>query len=400
MSLHDEITRWSRNIQTTSYAMSIGELSSLYVDHELDLQPHLQRFFRWNTYQQTRLIESILLGIPLPPIFIYQTENWRWEVIDGVQRLSTIFQFMGLLDDEHGKRIDPLYLEKAEYLPSLQGKMWRDWDKEDDDDEREDDEHYLTMAQRLAIRRTKLDIIILREHGEWEARYELFYRLNRGGTILSDQEVRNFLVAMIDSTFLEFMKDLASLPQFQQCIAIPHAAFSAQFDTELVTKFLVYRHCLLDEIKEANKIGKFLTNKIMEFSENSPFDKEEERDIFEKTCNLLLGCLHQQAFVEFNPQTARFTGRFSVAAYEAIIVGLASHIAWWGAEQHERLIATVKSLWSNQRFLTQAMLPIQERTPEMVAEAIEIGRTLFDQAEHASEQPSQKTEEPQESNNT
>ena len=375
MSLQDEIQHLKQNIQITNYAMSIGELSSLYIEGELDLQPRLQRFFRWNEYQQTRLVESILLGIPLPPIFVYQAENGRWEVIDGVQRLSTIFQFMGILEDENGQRIDALRLEESEYLPSLQGKTWKDWEKDDDDDVESEDA--FTMSQRLEIRRTKFDLIILREYGEWEARYELFYRLNRGGTILSDQEVRNFLVAMIDSSFLDFLKDLASFPQFQECLAIPHAVFSAQFDTELVTKFLVYRHSSNHDIRTTNRIGKFLTKAIMEYCKDPAFNRQHEHETFKKVFNLLRSFLQQDAFVEFEPEAKQFTGRFSVAAYEAIVIGLASTIEWWDAEKSDHLTAAIQALWTHPHFQAQALASPNERTPEMVAEALEIGQTVF-----------------------
>lgn len=376
MALQDEIQTWERHIQTTNYAMSIGELSSLYVDGELDLQPHLQRFFRWNEYQQTRLIESILLGIPLPPIFMYQTDEGNWEVIDGVQRLSTIFQFMGILEGENGQQVTPLRLEKAEYLPSLQGKTWKDWESEEEDREKE---HIFTMTQRLKIRRTKLDMIILREHGEWKARYELFYRLNRGGTILSDQEVRNFLVAMIDTAFLDFMKTLTEFAPFQECLAIPLSVFSAQFDMELVTKFIVYRHRSIQDIRSTNKIGKFLTNALMKLCEESIVELEKEREIFEKTFSLLRDSLQQQAFVEFDPETGQFTNRFSVAAYEAIVAGVTSTIEWWDSEKSTCLTEAIQSLWTHSEFRAQALNPPDKRTPDMVAEALEVGKTVFQQ---------------------
>ncbi len=66
-------------------------LNNLYTDNELDLHPEFQRFFRWKPSQKSRFIESLLIGIPIPSIFVYQREDGVWDVIDGVQRLSTIF---------------------------------------------------------------------------------------------------------------------------------------------------------------------------------------------------------------------------------------------------------------------------------------------------------------------
>ena len=79
MSLQAEIDRASANINTDAYAMSIGEVINLYRDGELVIRPAFQRLFRWTTYQKSRLIESILLGIPIPSIFVSHatTESGR-----------------------------------------------------------------------------------------------------------------------------------------------------------------------------------------------------------------------------------------------------------------------------------------------------------------------------------
>jgi uncharacterized protein with ParB-like and HNH nuclease domain len=102
MGLNEEIAAGSRQLKTDGYPMSIGELVNLYKDGELDLHPDFQRFFRWDDTQKSRLIESVLLGIPLPSVFVFQRKDGVWDVIDGVQRLSTIFQFLGILKDPAG----------------------------------------------------------------------------------------------------------------------------------------------------------------------------------------------------------------------------------------------------------------------------------------------------------
>jgi uncharacterized protein with ParB-like and HNH nuclease domain len=102
MALQDEIAKQSSTIKTDSYSMSIGELLNLYRDEELDIHPEFQRIYRWTDTQKTRLIESLLLGIPIPPVFVAQRHDGVWDVVDGVQRLSTIFQFIGELKDDNG----------------------------------------------------------------------------------------------------------------------------------------------------------------------------------------------------------------------------------------------------------------------------------------------------------
>lgn len=74
-NLSDKIKELKKEIVSDSYSMSIGELISLYSDEELDIHPRFQRLFRWSPYQKTRFIESILLNIPIPPIFVSQNEE-------------------------------------------------------------------------------------------------------------------------------------------------------------------------------------------------------------------------------------------------------------------------------------------------------------------------------------
>jgi hypothetical protein len=126
MTLQDEIDKARAEIRTDGYPVSIGEWISLYERKELDIHPEFQRFFRWSPKQKSRLIESILLGIPIPPIFVAQRPDGVWDVVDGLQRLSTIFQFAGILRDEGGNLIEPLTLEPTKYLPSLGGHRWDD----------------------------------------------------------------------------------------------------------------------------------------------------------------------------------------------------------------------------------------------------------------------------------
>lgn len=109
----------TKEIRTDSYPMSIGELVGLFRDGKLYIHPAFQRFFRWLPLQKSKFIESFLLGIPIPPIFVSQRANGIWDVIDGVQRISTILEFMGLLRDKDGNSLPASTLIGTEYFPSL-----------------------------------------------------------------------------------------------------------------------------------------------------------------------------------------------------------------------------------------------------------------------------------------
>src|SRR5271157_2941167 len=109
--LETQLSDARRAISSDGYPMSVGELTNLYRSGELQIRPEFQRLFRWSNLQKSRLVESILLGIPLPSIFVAQTEGGTWELVDGLQRISTILRLQGELLDKDGKKIKGLVMD-------------------------------------------------------------------------------------------------------------------------------------------------------------------------------------------------------------------------------------------------------------------------------------------------
>jgi uncharacterized protein with ParB-like and HNH nuclease domain len=97
--LKDEIDNGQRLVKTDAYQLSIGEIVNMYRSSEFVINPDFQRLFRWEIGQKAKLIESLLLGIPIPSIFVFEKEDSTWELIDGLQRISTLLEFMGLLNE-------------------------------------------------------------------------------------------------------------------------------------------------------------------------------------------------------------------------------------------------------------------------------------------------------------
>lgn len=125
MTLEDEIAKASLQVSTDSFSLTIGELVNMYREGDITISPDFQRLFRWDIERKSRLIESLLVRIPLPPIFIFELSDSKWEVIDGLQRLSTILEFMGeLKDPDGGDNIFPKSLVGTQYLPKLRGAFW------------------------------------------------------------------------------------------------------------------------------------------------------------------------------------------------------------------------------------------------------------------------------------
>ena len=87
-------------LKTIKLDMSFGELANYYEDSTLIIRPEYQRLFRWKEEQKSRLVESLLLGLPIPSIFISENKEGKWELVDGLQRVSTVISFMGLMKKE------------------------------------------------------------------------------------------------------------------------------------------------------------------------------------------------------------------------------------------------------------------------------------------------------------
>src|ERR1700719_4477455 len=222
-----------------------------------------QRFFRWSLRQKSRLIESLLLGIPIPQIFVAQRPDGVWDVVDGLQRLSTIFEFSGILLDEKKKKLSPLTLEATTYLPSLGQRRWEDLKHPDQS---------LTSPQRLLIKRAQINVSIILKESDEMAKYELFQRLNTGGSMLSDQEVRNSILVMMKPDLYRWLRDLSVDKNFVTCTALSERSIDEQYDMELVLRFVVFRRIPANELKAIGDLGEFLTDKAKMIAQDKAFD--------------------------------------------------------------------------------------------------------------------------------
>ena len=223
--LEQQVATARRQIVADGYDMSIGELISLYRNNELIINPVYQRLFRWDASQKTRFIESLLLGIPIPPIFVFQKPDGVWELIDGLQRVSTVLEFVGVLKGPDGQPVPPSELEGTNLLPDLANVRWAP---------REDaDPASMTVAQQLELKRARLRVEILKKESDEEAKFELFQRLNTGGSRLSDQEVRNCVLVMVSPDFYAWLTKLASSADFETTVTLTESAKKEQKHIEL-----------------------------------------------------------------------------------------------------------------------------------------------------------------------
>ncbi|MSZ77004.1 MAG: DUF262 domain-containing protein [Actinobacteria bacterium] len=345
--------------------MSIGEITNLYRDGELDVHPEFQRIFRWDDLQKTRLIESLLLGIPLPSIFVAQTEDGAWDVVDGVQRLSTILQFQGLLKDDEEQVVPPLVLNGTQLLPSLAGKVW----------ESEDVAISLTQAQRLDLKRAKLDLKIVKRESSAESKYDLFQRLNSYGSQATPQEVRSCILIGTDRSFYTWLRELAESEDFLSTLALSERLISEQYNYELALRFIVLRRADAATIASIGNLGEFLTAQSVNLALDPSFDRAGEREAFLKTFRLLNETSGDSAFKRWSGTKDKFEGAFLNTAFEVIGMGLGHNIDAYSAADETTAVERAKEFWLDQRYAAGFATGVRADT--RMARTVPLGRDLF-----------------------
>ncbi len=304
--LESALDRAKKNVKTDSYAMSIGELISMYERGELILQPEYQRYFRWDETQKSRLIESILIGLPLPTFFVASNEEGNWEVVDGMQRLSTIFDFMGELSDTQKgaqgyKPFDTLE-DSLFYVKEFGDKKWSDFSR----------------RTQLEFKRSKVQITILMRTNHSDVKYEMFQRLN-SGTAISPQELRNAILAAKNPNMLQWLDNLAHDECFVQVAVLSEQQKDTRFDMELVLRFFLLLANDFAEIKKHSSVDMFLTHEVRVLAENENFDFAHKEQLFKNTFQTILEEGGKNVFKGGNKH-------FTLPLFEAIALGIAQNI--------------------------------------------------------------------------
>jgi hypothetical protein len=341
MPLDDEIALARREIVSDGYDMSIGELINLYKDNEIRIHPEFQRLFRWDPTRKTRFIESILLGLPLPPIFVYQDADGIWELIDGLQRLSTIFEFVGVLQNDAGALRPPTALEGTRFLPSLANKKWASISDEAGDG--------IGSSQQLQIKRARMRVEILKQESDPQAKYELFQRLNTGGDNLSEQEIRNCVGVMLNSPFQKWLVELSDVPEFRRTISQTDVAIERQVQVELVLRFFAFRHVAY---KSGLDVHEYLDDALIKIATSKEFNSKAEKDIFLRTFVLLSDAMGESAFKRWNGN--EFGGKFLMSVFEVVANGVSQNInaitELGDTKAQEFVRSKCISLWENEIF--------------------------------------------------
>ena len=259
-----------------------------------------------------------------------------------------------------------LTLQKTKYLPSLGGKTW------DNDNE----EHSFEQTQRLYIKRARIDVIIILAGSSEASKYELFQRLNTGGSELSDQELRNCILISIDPDAYRWLEALATDNDFPSLLSLTERLQSRQYHLELVLRFILLYDASTQDLSDITDIGEYITDRMTELAIGHKLVSEATRDIFRRTFAVIAQTLRSQAFQRFDANDNRFTGSFLISAFEAVSLGIAENIDAWEQQRDQQtaLQTAIQRLWRDNVFTGNIGSGIRasQRVPRIVPRGREI----------------------------
>jgi hypothetical protein len=223
MDTQDRITSRFTNAQDRlvlqASDLSLETIAAMVDRWAIDVAPEFQRRERWDVKQQSSLIESFLLNVPVPPVYLMEDDFGTYSVIDGKQRITTIRDFMR----------NVLVLKDLETFKEIEGLRFRD----------------LPRALRNALDvRPYLRVVTLLKQSDPGLKYEVFTRLNMGGEPLNAQEIRN---VVFRGPLNDLLLDLAKHPFLHLQLKIRNVkspAFMQMSDVEFVLRFLTLRGSL------------------------------------------------------------------------------------------------------------------------------------------------------------
>lgn len=242
-------------------------LLSTRIDHgEIDLAPDFQRLARiWDKGRKGRLIESILLRIPLPVFYVASDMQESWSVVDGLQRLTTIHDYMK----------DEFELSGLEYLVQFNGSKFAK----------------LPRSMQRRIEETELVINIIQPGTPEEVMFNIFSRINTGGLTLNGQEIRH---ALNKGPARNLLKELAGSTQFHDATA-GSISDMRMAGRECVLRFLAFRFTRWDEYV-TNDLDGFLNAAMQRINRLSEQELQGYRADFERAMETATAVFGNDAF--------------------------------------------------------------------------------------------------------
>src|SRR5688572_3286874 len=242
----------SEPVSSQPHDWTISTIRDKYDRGQINLQPHYQREYVWELKPElpSRLIESILLEIPIPPLYFVRLNTGKIEVVDGQQRLTTLIRFV----------TNKFRLQKLQKLSSLNGKLYKE----------------LSEQEQEKISDATIRSIVINAGKNLELRYEIFERLNRGAMALNEQEIRN---CAYRGLFCDLLAELEQDANWRKVKGgdTPERRF---VEREMMLRFFAFA----DRIEHyGGNLKKFLNDYMSKYAPNDPNKIAELSSLFRQT---------------------------------------------------------------------------------------------------------------------
>lgn len=283
--LRDEIRRRMLRMRTEMVQAPVERLITDFLDGRIVVDPSYRTLFRWSPGRQSRLIESLLLELPVPTLTVMELESVdALALVDGLNRLFSIIHFVKGHPDHPSDR---LRLVDCDIVPRLNGSTFES----------------LPEQLRLRIVRSPLRLDVLSRDADAQLHYSMFKRLNSTIGSPSEHEVRECAIRLLGQNFLDFSAALSRLPEFVMCTMHLHGSRRVRgYDRELALRFLAFRNFRHDYRGDRSD---FLSEFMEAVTEGKvPLDESRERAVFGKTFQILGATLGDNAFTLLNAQGA------------------------------------------------------------------------------------------------
>jgi hypothetical protein len=288
-----------RRVKTEKSDLPVDTIFHWVSRGKINPQPEFQRYFIWNEVKASRLIESLLLEIPIPVIYVAEEKNKSYSVVDGQQRITSISSYInGKFPDGKDFRLSGLQV-----LDELNGKLFKE----------------LTKDFQEAILSAIIRLIIINQDSDQDVKFEVFERLNLGAVKLNDQELRN---SIYRGKYNNLLRDLSWNQHMLKIMGAtqPHYRMA---DRQLILRFFTFWRNT--HLKYKAPMKRFL-NREMEEHRN-PSDKElaEMRLTFEKSIEMAYTVFGANAFRRFYignailPDGRWETKKFNVALWDTFL---------------------------------------------------------------------------------
>jgi hypothetical protein len=246
-ALEQKYNKEMRQIVSQKIDLPISTLPEM-IKEQIDLNPDFQRRDRWDVEKQSRFIESIIMNVPIPPVFLGEDQYGTYVVLDGRQRLTAIKDFLSNIFKLSGLKV----------WEDLNGQNYNDLQKK---------------KLSAAITRRFVPAVVILKESSSQVKYDVFDRLNTGGVIAVPMEIRN---AVFPGAFNKLIRTLAELPQFRRLWGIPveqgelekNRIYRDMSDIELVLRFFALSEHGQMDMKFKDYLGDFMDRRNKEYAQN------------------------------------------------------------------------------------------------------------------------------------